>query len=54
MLRAMACGAIPITSRLHPSVLHSLTSGHDLGPDTFLTVNTASDPAKVNAWLEQE
>jgi hypothetical protein len=35
-------------------VLHSLTAGHDLGPDTFLTVDTASDPAKVNTWLEQE
>jgi len=50
VLRAMACGALPITSRLHPSVLHRLTEGYDLGPRP-LTRADAIIPEKLHAWL---
>lgn len=50
----MSCGAIPITSRLSPSVLPSLTAEHDLGPQEALTVNMAAQPAVLQAWLRDQ
>lgn len=54
VLRAMACGAIPITSRLHPSVLDTLTEGWDLGPATALNASAAGDSAYLSWWLTNE
>lgn len=54
VLRAMAGGAIPITSRLRPSVLPTLTATHDLGPAEPLTVDRAGRPAVLQRWLREE
>eukprot|EP01034_Spumella_vulgaris_P023135 gene23135-29328_t len=53
-LRAMAGGAIPVTSRLKESVLFALTRGFDLGPDQHLDLRTASDHEKLHTWLREE
>jgi hypothetical protein len=50
----MACGAIPITSRLYPSVLHSLTKEWDMGPPVVLNVTSAADSAYLGDWLQRE
>ena len=49
----MACGAIPITSRLYPSVLHTLTAAYDLGP-TPLSRVAAQDPQQLTKWLVEQ
>eukprot|EP01032_Pedospumella_encystans_P010712 gene10712-12498_t len=53
VLRAMACGAIPITSRLYPSVLHTLTAEYDLGPAPLSRV-AAQDPLQLTQWLVEQ
>jgi protein O-GlcNAc transferase len=53
VLRAMFCGAIPITSRLRPSVLQTLTQGYDLGPLLPLTLSDSQDPAWLGRWLAE-
>ena len=50
----MACGAIPITSRLYPSVLHTLTHTYDMGPLTPLNRTTAANPVFLQEWLASE
>ena len=50
----MSCGAIPITSRLTPSVLSTLTEGFDLGPAQALTTDTVlQQPSELINWLEK-
>jgi glycosyltransferase involved in cell wall biosynthesis len=45
--KAMACGAIPLTSSFTNSVLPALTAGFDLGPERALTPQD-----QYNVWME--
>ena len=49
LMKAMGCGAIPITSRYSHSVLPNLTSNHDLGPQQALRRD-----ADLDKWLTEE
>lgn len=49
--KAMAMGAIPITSRLSSSVLSNLTFGYDFGPFESLTENTVF-AEWLQLWVE--
>ena len=51
VLRAMASGCIPITSRLRESVLFNLTSTFDFGPDEPLNLSTARDGQAMRRWV---
>lgn len=52
VLRAMACGCIPITSRLRESVLENLTAPFDMGPAVPLTREDAKDKSSVRHWAK--
>jgi glycosyltransferase involved in cell wall biosynthesis len=54
VLRAMAAGAIPITSRLTPSVLSTLTEGFDMGPLRPLFVEETGNSSLLNTWVTQQ
>ena len=57
LLKAMACGVLPVTSRFTASVLPDVTtaggdvSDFDLGPPHALTESDAADPARYVHWL---
>ena len=53
VLRAMACGCIPITSKLRESVLFNLTSPFDMGPELSLTINFARNGTAVRRWAKE-
>ena len=53
LIRAMASGAIPITSRLTPSVPPNLTSIYDLGPEVPLLYPHSQDPDRLIQWLRE-
>ena len=48
-MKAMTCGAIPITSRY--AVLSSLAHRFDLGPQEALDYDTANDRALLEGWV---
>ena len=52
VLRAMAAGCIPITSRLQDSVLEDLTEGFDMGPVQGLLADIATNATAYRQWLE--
>jgi glycosyltransferase involved in cell wall biosynthesis len=53
IMKAMACGCIPITSRLKESVLFNLTKGFDLGPDEALNLTIAKNVTEYNIWINE-
>ena len=53
LLKAMACGSIPITSRLQESVLSELTFSHDLGPSKPLFVKNLSNGLSYEKWVSE-
>jgi glycosyltransferase involved in cell wall biosynthesis len=53
VMKAMAFGAIPITSRLTNSVLATLTRGFDLGPADPLDTRVVDSSAKLSQWLHE-
>lgn len=54
MMKAMAYGAIPITSKLEHSVLFNLTGPFDLGPTVALSESIASDGRALKRWLDEQ
>ena len=53
VLRAMACGCIPITSKLRESVLFNLTHRFDMGPELSLTTTIARNTTTVRRWARE-
>lgn len=53
-MKAMSCGAFPITSRYTHSVLPELTKGFDFGPPVALNLTTASNEHAFEQWLKEE
>lgn len=53
VLRAMACGCIPITSKLRESVLFNLTNRFDMGPELSLTKAIARNVTTVRRWARE-
>jgi glycosyltransferase involved in cell wall biosynthesis len=51
LMKAMVNGAIPITSRLVPSNLESLTEGFDMGPTIPLYIGQAYNETEAAKWL---
>ena len=54
IMKAMACGSIPITSRLIESVLYNLTKGYDLGPSTALNLIIGRNETSYSQWINEE
>jgi glycosyltransferase involved in cell wall biosynthesis len=54
IMKAMSCGAIPITSRFSYSVLPELTVGFDMGPSVSLNLSTASNDSLFEDWVHTE
>ena len=53
VMRAMALGAIPITSSYFRSVIPSLTRDFDLGPGTALDDLTAKNDEAYTKWVAE-
>lgn len=54
VMKAMACGSIPVTSRLIPSVLYNLTKDFDFGPDNVLNTTIALNDASYHQWIDED
>jgi hypothetical protein len=54
IMKAMACGSIPITSRLADSVLYNLTKDYDFGPTTALNLTIGQNEASYIEWIYEE
>jgi glycosyltransferase involved in cell wall biosynthesis len=53
-MKAMSCGAIPITSRYSHSVLPELTEGFDMGPTVLLNISAASNETQFESWMRTQ
>jgi glycosyltransferase involved in cell wall biosynthesis len=54
MMKAMACGSIPITSRFTDSVLFNLTNGYDLGPNIPLNITISKNEILYDKWIYED
>ena len=54
LMKAMACGSIPITSRYTDSVLFNLTNDFDLGPDNVLNITVSKNETLYDQWIYED